>query len=91
MVTIKCVTCKLGDAAFYITVVHVDLNRYQGPLDLLLNQVIERDFCLFKVKWTISECLLIVVSFPCLSYLILKLQERRRTNDKLFFPISSSG
>lgn len=79
MVTVKCVTCELGDTAFYITVGRVDPNRYQGPLDLLLNQVIERDFCLFKVKWTISGCLLIVVLFPCLSYLILKLQERKKS------------
>lgn len=79
MVTVKCVTCELGDIAFYITVGYVDPNRYQGPLDLLLNQVIEGDFCLFKVKWTINGCLLIVVLFPCLSYLILKLQERKKS------------
>lgn len=37
---VKRVTCELGDAAFYIAVVHVDPNRSQSPLALLLQEIV---------------------------------------------------
>ena len=57
IVCINCVTCKLGDAAFYTAVVHVDPNRSQSPLDLLLHKAVERDcFCVLEAKRTKSIC-----------------------------------
>ena len=57
VVCVKCATCELGDTAFYIAVVHVDPNRSQSPLPLLLHKAIARDCsCVLKAKWTRSIC-----------------------------------